>query len=480
MPSYETLGMNRRLTDDQQAVSFASFGQANYPSGQQIYPGANGYYPGPQYQANMGVSPYYPHQPAPQPYAYGQSYYAPQPQPMYQQPLVGPAPQFYQGSGLGTPPAFQQPNSSPYNYGTSPNPAFQYMAQNPQYFQNNPYMQIQDVTYTIPPINPGGSEYLPPIGYEDEIDQMQLDYWREVQESHGKKAAQRIARDKGIFSDYDGYNMGGYNYNYYNSLYYNNDYNYNHYIDQKYRDKLNKMQEDARQRRIDLNIHLAKLAFNYLGMDYNEEALVEAYTGKTVTVPGITTLDLYKQQRFNNLVPFDNSEWYRQKDAEVTREFRKHVGEHDNMEQFFENIALVAIDDALKEEDHRRKGMLNEHYDSDGYRSLVRMKAAELEARKKGISLNPAYDLNVQFEQLTEEAKALRAEIMNPDNYPGLKSHATLSDDGTLNITYGYEPPKNAVMTDENTKKYQAEKERFRGFLESIPGAVVREEGMGI
>lgn len=378
-----------------EAESMASFGTYNYGGPPvQITPGGYGYYGSP-YQQGIGYNSQY---------NFGG----------YQQP-------YYTQFGYGGP-------------GTG-NPAFGMGYQQPQ---------AEDVKVNIPPHNPWGSEYLPPDGYDDKIFDLQWKYWWDYQTSSAEQAIEQP-------------NQFGYGYpNYYGGYYYSTPYNYNYFNGNQYIEQLNEMQDKARQARIDLNINLSKLAHNLLGEEYNENDLIEKYTGKTITVPGMTTLDVYDMNRFANLIPFDNSQAYRDRDAQISAEFKKRIGEETDMKSCFENLALVRYDYAMEEELHRRRRDLKSTYDSTAYKTLIRQKIFNDKVAKEG-------------KIVTNQVQDMKDNLLGSGMFPVLNQNARLADDGTLNITYSYD---GNTINNLNESQYQQERARFNSFLNSIPNSL--------
>ena len=355
------------------------------------------------------------------------------------------SPYMQQGIGYGGYGGYyQQPGYTQYSYngyngygapGTG-NPVFQMGG-----FQQQP--TAQDVHVQIPPVNPWGSEYLPPDGYDDIIADLQWQYWWDSQTSSAEKAIEQPQQF-------------GYGYPNYYGGYYTTPYNYNYFNGNKYIDQLNEMQEKARQARIDLNINLSKLAHNFLGDEIDDDTLREMYTGKTITVPGITTLDVYDMNRFANLVPFDNSQAYRDHDAQVSAEFRKLIGDATDMKSCFENLAFVGFEYAMEEELHRRRRDLKSTYDSNAYKTLIRQKVFNDKVAKAGL-------------KAANEIQNMKDNLLGSGMFPTLSQHAKLADDGTLNITYSYDGNTTSNL---NESQYQQERDRFNRFLNSIPGAI--------
>ena len=95
-------------------------------------------------------------------------------------------------------------------------------------------------------MNLWGSEYLPPDGYREEIDRLKWQYWINQE--------QNITETQ-IRSD----QQFGYGYPNYYGMPYSVPSPYN--ASNEYIDQLNRMQETARQHRLDMNINLSKINY---------------------------------------------------------------------------------------------------------------------------------------------------------------------------------------------------------------------------
>jgi hypothetical protein len=248
--------------------------------------------------------------------------------------------------------------------------------------------------------------------------------------------------------------MNNFGFNYYGNQYYSAPFSYNN--GNKYIEEYNRMRDEAKQRRLEMNMNLFRLAHNYLGEDFNEENTMEMLNGRTITVPGITNLDIYEDTKLRNLLPFDNSYLYRQHDAKVSEEFRKRISPDADMNTCFENLALVAYDMDMEEELHRRNRDLGSSYDSNSYKTLIRQKVFNEKVTKE--SLNAS-----------DQVKDMRDNLLGTGMFPTLSQNARLADDGTLNITYSYSPGQ---VNNLNESQYQQERARFNSFLNSIPNAL--------
>ena len=339
------------------------------------------------------------------------------------------------------------------------NPAFAYMNQVGMQPIQQPQIPQGNITYDIPGLN-FGNDFLPPKDYQDLIEQMQMDYWNRSITEEAKRDVQSL--QQGV--QYDMYGRPLNSYNYYGNPYYYNPYQYNYYAGE-YQDKLNEIKEEARERRIKMNINLSRLAQNISGHhDYDDNIIQEIYRGKTITVPGLTYTDLYEFNRLNTLVPFNNAEYYREKDAAVSAEFHKVIKSSSNMQETFDNMGLVWNKYELEDEAHRRRSRVKDQYDSNSYKYLIKKSAMEKYAKEKGIVLPGSSDVQ-QGDYLANRFSQIKQEALQ--NFPTLSATSRLADDGTLHINY--------VEVNENINEaaYQQNRERFNAFLNSIPGVFV-------
>lgn len=362
--------------------------------------------------------------------------------------------------GLGGTNGFQY-----YNPMGNANPAFNYMNQmGMQPYQQQYQQQIPqgDITYDIPGLS-FGNDYLPPAGYEDIIEQLQFQYWQEILNAEAKQEVQSL--QQGV--QYDIYGRPISNYNYYGYPYQYNPYQYNSYIE-KYRDKLKDIEEEARERRIKLNINLSRLVQGILGHDeYDDEAIQELYRGKTVTVPGITYTDVYEQQRWTDITPFNNADYYQQKDAEISAKIRKYIKPDAGLVETFEGMNVAFGMFELEEEDHRRKSMVKDYYNSNSYKYLVKKAAMEKYANENGILLPTNNSLSDDY--LTNRFAQLKQQALN--SMPTLSAVSRLADDGTLHINFVEDVAMNV-----NESQYNEKRDKFSSYLASIPGVFLDKE----
>lgn len=380
--------------------------------------------------------------------------------------------QGFQG-GIGAPPP---------QYWGNPQPTYNYYRPYGQYQQ--PYQQPQyqqQTTYHIPGINISG-EYMPDVNFESQITEMELEYFNRQQETDAKQIVDRQG------SVYGGYN-NGYGMNYYGMPYYN-PYQYNS-LNNEFQSRVNKMKDDARQRRLDYNLNLSRLAHNFAGDIISDDEIRERYTGKTVDIPEayVQTQDqYYENNRFNNLKPFDNSQMYRDHRAQIQREYNKIIPADADLKTTFDRMAIIWADWEMEEEMHRRKNAGNLYNSGDNsYKYYIRKCAAERYAREKGLDNLPSIPGYSNINNF--DGNAIKQNYIS--NNPVLSKVATLSDDGTMNVSFSL--PSNVgsnkgevyTVHNQNEAEYdnkrdqfysKANAERFDKFLAAEPGNAYLDE----
>lgn len=374
------------------------------------------------------------------------------------------------GGGIGSPPQF----GYGYNYGYNPQMQYGYYNQQPtyNYYRNNsygyntPFMQQQyqqpeqPTTYHIPGVNLGG-EYLPPLDYEQRIHDMQMEYFYRQQDM---EAEQDVKRQGSVY----GYgNMWGNNY--YGVPYYN-PYQYNS-LNSEFQSRIKAMQDEARENRLQFNLNIAKLAHNIANQPISEEDLMERYAGKTVDIPQAYIQpreEYYEQMRFINMVPFDNSQLYRDHWAKVQKEYTDIIPKDADLKETFAKMAIISANWEMEEEMHRRRnaGTLYNSQDNS-YKYFVRRKAAERYAKERGIE--PSSGLP-SFNMMSLQQQYVA-------NNPLLSKVANLSDDGTLNVSFnlpcnvGSHKGETYSVHNSQEAEYAEKKDRFSRFLNGIdPG----------
>ena len=404
--------LQNEYTTEQEAISNASFGSYDYDPGTRmmnnspiasIYPGSYGY--------NNFMNP-----------------------PVSFNPYYGNNPGYYYGN---------------LNYSNGGNPALALMQQQQMQQQQ---MYQQQIQYHIAPVNFGGSEFLPSAQHEEEIERLKLEYWAKEQEEYARNSM------SSAYNPYTGY------YNYYGTPYIN-PYQYNNSISNEVDRKIAEIKEEARENRLNFNMNLARLAHNIAGDDYDDRDLRERYEGKNVTGPmPITYGEIVEQNRFNNLVPVDNSKYYQEFHASVSREFNSVISKDSDLTETFSKMGELNAKYELEEEQHRRKnGALLYDSANNSYKYFVRAKAAERYAQSKGLSL---------VQQVNNSAEQLKSNMLN--QYNTLSQSAKLCDDGSLTITcpFGSKAGSNYTVHNSMEAGYDTVKERFAQYLDSITGEI--------
>jgi hypothetical protein len=361
-----------------------------------------------------------------------------------------------QNVGIGYNP-YMQPGG--YQYQGYYNPYYQGYNpyyQNPYYQQQQPqygYQQPEYIEYKIEPLQPS-SEYLPEVGYEDTINEMQRHYMTKEIEVQAEQAVERNRSGYG----------NAYGTNYYGYPHFYNPYAYNQ-VNIELQAEIDRMKEEARERRFNFNFRLSRLAHNIARDGISDEAITERYTGKTIVEKNKTVVGEVKVQydamRFENMVPFNNAQMYRDHDAQISREFHEIIPEDSDLDSFLKNIGVLKAHMMMEEEKHRRKNssVLYNH-DGNTYKMFVAEQAARRYRERKGYS-----EINTDV-----SSPPIPSTI-----FPTLSQSARLSDDGTLNITCNFGSQKGKSYN-VNENKYEEKRAQFASFLQSIPGSIYTEE----
>ena len=359
------------------------------------------------------------------------------------------------GGGIGTPPPwYANGGYSPYG---NPQPSYGYYRP-PQQQQR----QEMPTCVKINPINMSG-EYLPNADYEATIQKMQMEYFNRQQDIEAKQMADR---------ENSVYGYGGYNgYNYYGIPYYN-PYQYNS-LNNEFMSRIEGIREEARNNRLEFQMNLSRLAHKFSREeDISDQEIRERYTGKTVDIPRGYIPDVYYEQvRFSQLVPFDNSQMYRDYYASLKREFNDIIPPDSNLKTTFANMGIMQAKWELEDEQHRRRDAGALYNSGNAYKYYVRQKAKERYMKDKGVSAPQQYMPTFGFNPASYVA-----------NNPILSKATTLADDGTLNVSISLPANvgshKGEVYTVNNSQEaeYNEKRERFGRFLDSIPGNIYLDQ----
>ena len=365
----------------------------------------------------------------------------------YQQPSYG--------GGIGAPPPWYGGGYSPYG---NPQPSYGYYR--PPQQQQRPEMPTH---IKINPLNMSG-EFLPTADWEEEVAKMQMEYFNRQQEIEAKQLAERSNSV---------YGYGGYGYNYY-GIPYVNPFQYNS-LNNEFMSRIEKIRDDARDRRLEFNMNLSRLAHNFSREENMPDSEIrERYTGKTVEIPaGFIPEVYYEQIRFANLQPFDNSQMYRDYYASLKREYDEIIPPDSDLKTTFANMAIIQAKWDMEEEQHRRKDAAGLYNSGNAYKYYVRQKAKERYAKANGGAMPTGTAMMPTFG-------------FNPASYvagnPVLSQAANLADDGTLNVSISL--PANVgshkgevyTVTNSQEAEYNEKRERFGRFLDSIPGNIYLDQ----
>lgn len=396
------------LSTEQEAANMASFGKYDYNSG------SRGIAPQPMFNQNQG----------------------------YHQQSMGIGAPYYNGYGnFG--------NFSAYG---------NVMPNRPMFNQQQFYQPPQPTTYHIPGFNPGGSQYLPNTNWEEQINELQMQYWLEKQEVD-------VANEMKMQQSVYGGNQWGYNY--YGMPYYN-PYAYNG-LDNEFSKRLNDIKQEAENNRTQLNIRLLKLAHNMMGDEISDEEIERRCTGYDIPIPQSTYQDnqnYYQQVRLSNMVEVSNAKYYSDARAKRQRELDAIIPPDSNMKETFDGLGLLAAELELEEEKHRRKDLGRSYAsDNNAYKYYVRKKAKERYAAEHGTIPNGMRSEN-QFNNVFGK------QLIN--QFPTLSQNATIADDGTLNVSLslpvnvGSHVGETYTISNANEAEYEKKREQFGKFLDSI------------
>ena len=433
-----------------EAAQNASFG-ANFAQ-MQYGLGGNNYQMNPPQQNGPGYSTY-PNQPQFQ----NTTYYNPYPN--------------YMANYMPSP----QP-SPKYQYGYNPfqsfgNPIYNYQYQNQQLAYQQ-QMQQQRQAY-IKPIDLYGNEYMPIVGYQDEISDMSRKVIQEQLEVDAINIAERTrARNNNNYNPY----YGGYNY--FNQPVYAQQ--YSQYNREVYK-RIEEMKQQARQARTDFSVNLSKLAHHYLNDGVDDETIETMYTGQYIDVEqdqemGMICAQLQFQQRYQSMVEIDPAAKYRQAALEVQKEIQSFIPPTATAKEYNDGMNLLMAKWRLDEEKSRRRSFAVDYKNdgNDSYKYLVRRKKAERIAQEQGFSLDPDAPMQIvnQVNKIKnnpeEEKKKLKKqfnESLLHNLFPDLvESGSYIDEDGALVAKCNI--PDNI---NQEEQEYQAKKEGFINYMYSIP-----------
>lgn len=358
------------------------------------------------------------------------------------------------GRGIGAPPPWQYGGYTQYG---NPQPSYGYYRPPQQ-----PQRPEMPTSVKINPLNMFG-EFLPNSDWEEEVAKMQMEYFTRQQEIEAKQMAERSNSV---------YGYGGYGYNYY-GIPYINPYQYNS-LNNEFMSRIEAMRKEARDRRLDFNMNLSRLAHNFSREENISDAEIrERYTGKTVEIPaGYIPEVNYEQIRFTQMQPFDNSQMYRDYYASLKREYDEIIPPDSDLKTTFAKMGIIDAKWQMEEEQHRRKDAAGLYNSGNVYKYYVRQKAKERYMKNNGTAGAPS--------------AVMPSFGFNPANYvagnPVLSQAANLADDGTLNVSISLPANvgshKGEIYTVNNSQEaeYNEKRERFGRFLDSIPGNIYLDQ----
>lgn len=422
--------------------------------------------------------------------------------PMYANALRSSMPQQPQMLGYGMVPqqqvyGYQQPYYPQQQYGIGYNPAAYCQTYNPySFFKNSGQRSAEEYKIFVEPLKPNG-DYIRFTDQQERLDNI---------------IANEVKRT--IDPEYYDNNYG----RYYNAGYYYYG-DSNNQIIRDFEDLKRKNMENRKK----LDIQLSKLCHHYLNDGVTDQQIEDMYNGYTINT-GVIIQDNSMQRFFDNMQPYDDSWYYRQRDCEITEKFYKICGikdpEHCGLQEFFDNIGawgLYLEQEKIRKERSRITGKI----DVDAYKYSIYIKSLNNFAEQNNLNsgelvnkfnqqyvqvntalgkpvspimINPAYAIldennnviipdNVkqvldesnqyddQYKNLNKGTKNISEEEkekikQNLARFPTL-SNAVISDDGTINIDYGYDIMRSVIKSykadalNENEEQYAKDRNNF-------------------
>lgn len=284
------------------------------------------------------------------------------PQPMMQQPQYGW--QYYNGQQP------QQQNQSRvafgplggYNQGNYP----QYGNYNRQRYAfgdigyTTPNAICRDQTYIEPGFNPYGSMMFA----STDADRLNDIIDRQAQEQDDYRARM-------------GQMYNGINYNYYGNF----NYGYNSYIAAKYQHEERMIIDEAKQRQLEFNKKLSRVAHTYLDDDIDDDYIDSIYDDREITVPGTDISNLQMIQRLNTFTvdyrEVTKAQYYAANNA-ISEEYRKVISDDncDSLTSFLDKAGeLYAL--GMQYEVDRQMRDMSGLYERDNFMSVFRKSKTE-------------------------------------------------------------------------------------------------------
>lgn len=348
----------------------------------------------------------------------------------------------------------QQPYHQGIGYPAAPsyyNPNFQQQQFYNQYQQQSILQQPTSRTISIPGYNPSG-EFLFSNEDLEKLEQMKLDYIRRRREIEVKNQAEQ--------------NTG---YNYYGSPFYTGTYFKIRELDQEFYQKIEEIEQEARERRKQFNLRMGRLAHKAAHEKMSEETLLERYNGREITIeaPEIQNFqETYGEAyKLANLVEIDTTIPYVNAFNQIREQHAKYVDPNADAKHAFENYGLLEYEYEEEKRTHEMRNLGN-NYSSSSYSRLMKQKILERET---------GYKQQQVEEFINPPEQGFIGYPLNPNmaQFPTLAKNAHLADDGTLHITCNFGSHNGEVLAVHNSQEaeYEKDRERFNAFLASIPDA---------
>lgn len=437
---------------------------------QQPYYGYNGYQQ-PQYnsyqQQYPNYNPYNQYQQ--QPYGYNTQYYG------YQQPQYNQQPMFGYVNGQAVP--YNQPqNAIGYDYEVNQRP--------------------QEIVYEVKNSNPiSNNEFMPNKNYKEEIRKLTIDYtMKEIKEDIDRINNQDNRRY--------GESMFGFGNNYYNMPYYG----YNSHIRSEVAQKINEMKEEARENNLNFVVNMMKTAYKVKGIDVSEEELRERYSNKTVTIKDPNIINAYYPkmdplyERLNRMVPVeDRDEEYRNLLAYNAKEqVDRCIPQDCDLNEFLDNIGKLRYEYWKEKQMKKERAQRAAIYDQAAYGSFMKkcmydkyIKYKNPDPNEQKFIMNQGNgnyrgipvpkevnspNLETKFEKMSQEDIINYSEDQNNNEpFSVLKQCASISEDGTLNITFNNFGREDAEKYASEEAKFREDRERFLSFMDRVAPSYVNE-----
>ena len=436
----EPISTGSPFTSEQEAEMNAAIGQLYYSGMQQpqyggVYPGGYGYNPQPQQMQPYQMAANNPYISNPiiaatinsQQYQQQQFVNPNNRQPVVQGYYVG---QQQPGIGYGIPGTSN--GYSPATFGGDGgfiNPFYNNGQQAPMYQAPN-----EEYKVFIEPIRMNG-EYMPFLDQEDRFNEI------------CKREYNRM-----IESDDLGYYGGNFGTNYYGSPF-----SYSRSSTQFERD-MNELSRKCRDNRKAFDMRISKMAHSFQNDGVTDEDIEKMYNGYVLNT-GLRAASHSRRIAMGQMYTVDdNHEDYAKADAQITANFYKIIGvdpEHCDMNTFFDNIGAYGF--AMQMEEERKKRVHTRQYNMSTYSWILKQKAMQKNSQLYGnqnvqfgmlnqYNHNPGF-INPALEMMGQQSQSVMQQqqvvdkqqiVQDLSRFPTL-SRATISDDGTININYGYD-----------------------------------------